>query len=377
MTTRTDAAERVQRALDEIRAGRMVILVDDEDRENEGDLTMAAELVTTEAVNFMARFGRGLICLPLTEEKVRELDLPMMVSENRTPRGTAFTVSIEARHGISTGISAADRARTIRAAVARDAKPSDIVSPGHVFPLRARAGGVLQRTGHTEGAVDLARLAGLDPAGVICEIMNEDGTMAHRPELEVFAREHGLLILTIADLVQYRLQKESLVQRVSSGPIEVASKAPWVAHVYESNVEAKQFLALTLGEYTEDEVALVRVHTGSVLGDVFGVQTQHRMVAAEAMKHIEQNGRGVILFVPGRIDLRRDFSFHAGEDLPPLSADEQGTVLREFGLGAQVLSHLGLRKIRLLTNRPRRIPALDGYGLEVVEQITLDSKAHS
>jgi 3,4-dihydroxy 2-butanone 4-phosphate synthase/GTP cyclohydrolase II len=369
---RADSIERVHRALEDIRAGRMVILVDDEDRENEGDLCMAAEKVTPEAVNFMAKHARGLICLTLTEDRVRQLDLPMMVDENRSSRGTAFTVSIEARQGVSTGISAADRAHTVRTAVARDARPADLVSPGHIFPLRARPGGVLQRTGHTEGSVDLARLAGLDASGVICEIMNDDGTMARMPECQEFAERHGLRILSIAELIQYRLQTERLVTRVLSGEVAMPSGHTWKAYAYESAVESRQFLALQLGTIDPQRPTLVRVHTGSVLGDVFGVRGGQRLVADDAVARIEAEGAGVLLFVPGRVDLVRDLAFHTGQELPEAPVEEHGLVLREFGIGAQVLADLGLSRIRLLTNRPRRVAGVDAYGLEIVEQVLLD-----
>ena len=372
---RADSIERVHRALEDIRAGRLVILVDDEDRENEGDLCMAAEKVTPEAVNFMAKYARGLICLTLSEEKVRQLDLPMMVDENRSSRTTAFTISIEARHGVTTGISAADRSHTVRTAVAKDARPSDLVSPGHIFPLRARPGGVLQRTGHTEGSVDLARLAGLDASGVICEIMNDDGTMARMPECKEFAEKHGLRILSIAELIQYRLQTERLVTRVLSGEVPMASGRVWKAFAYESAVESRQFLALQLGDLDEARGTLVRVHTGSVLGDVFGARGGQRVVAADAVARIEAEGAGVLLFVPGRVDIARDLAYHTGQELPAAPIEENGLVLREFGIGAQVLADLGLKRIRLLTNRPRRVAGVDAYGLEILEQVLLGDEA--
>ncbi len=372
---RADSIERVHRALEDIRAGRLVILVDDEDRENEGDLCMAAEKVTPEAVNFMAKYARGLICLTLSEEKVRQLDLPMMVDENRSSRTTAFTISIEARHGVTTGISAADRSHTVRTAVAKDARPSDLVSPGHIFPLRARPGGVLQRTGHTEGSVDLARLAGLDASGVICEIMNDDGTMARMPECKEFAEKHGLRILSIAELIQYRLQTERLVTRVLSGEVPMASGRVWKAFAYESAVESRQFLALQLGDLDEARGTLVRVHTGSVLGDVFGARGGQRVVAADAVARIEAEGAGVLLFVPGRVDIARDLAYHTGQELPAAPVEENGLVLREFGIGAQVLADLGLKRIRLLTNRPRRVAGVDAYGLEIIEQVLLGDEA--
>jgi 3,4-dihydroxy 2-butanone 4-phosphate synthase/GTP cyclohydrolase II len=370
---KTDAIERVHRALEEISAGRMVVLVDDEERENEGDLVMAADLVTPSAINFMARHARGLICLALEAPKVAQLKLPMMVEENLTKRGTAFTVSIEARHGVTTGISAADRARTVQVAVAADARPEDIVSPGHVFPLRAVEGGVLQRAGHTEGSVDIARLAGRAPAGVICEIMNDDGTMARMPELAAFAERHGLRILSIADLINYRLQTERLVRKVCEGSVVLPPKRlTWHTHVYETAGEhgSNQMLAITLGDIAGlgDEPVLVRVQVGSVLGDVFGARFGTRVVAAEALWRIETEGRGVILYIPPRNDLASDVRYHLGELTPRLEAD---AVLREIGLGAQVLRDLGVRKMRLLTNQPRRIAAVEGYELEVVEQVLL------
>ncbi len=368
MTTMQDSIERVMRALDEIRAGKMVILVDDEDRENEGDLVMAADLCTPEAINFMAKHARGLICLPMTAERVDELELPMMVSQNRASRETAFTISIEARHGVSTGISAADRCHTVLTAVAPDARASDIVSPGHIFPLRARLGGVLQRTGHTEGAVDLARLAGRAPAGVICEIMKDDGTMARYPDLVEFASEHGLQILSIADMIAYRLTREGLVRPVRKADVAMPSGKTWVAHTYEVTLgEGRQFLAMSYGAITA-EPTLVRVHTGSVLGDVFQVRMGDRVHMSDAMECIEREGAGVILFIPGTADPVTDIAFYLGEPLEPTRTDP-GIVLREYGLGAQVLSDLGLSKIRILTNRPRRLPSLEGYHLEVVEQL--------
>lgn len=370
----SDVIERVHRALEDIRAGRMVILVDDEDRENEGDLVMAAELVTPEAINFMAKHGRGLICLALTEEKVDALELPMMVDANRSSRTTAFTISIEAREGVTTGISAHDRAHTVRVAVRAGARPADLVSPGHIFPLKARPGGVLQRTGHTEGSVDLAKLAGLGPAGVICEIMNEDGSMARMPDLARFADQHGLRILAIADLIQFRLQHEQLVERLSSATVELPSGRSWRAHTYASRGDGRQFLALEFGELDEAP-ALVRMHAGSVIGDVFGVRTPGRVLMPDVIARVEAEGRGVIVFIPPlTIDVEADLARSTGRAIErrPL---EQGEVLREYGLGAQVLRDLGLRRIRLLTNRPRRIAGLDGYGLEIVEQVLLEPLA--
>jgi 3,4-dihydroxy 2-butanone 4-phosphate synthase/GTP cyclohydrolase II len=362
----TQAIRNVERALEEIRAGRMVIVVDDEDRENEGDLVMAADKVTPEAINFMAKYGRGLICLTLTEERVRRLGLNMMVDENTSQRTTAFTVSIEARHGVSTGISAADRAHTIITAVAHDAKPNDIVSPGHVFPLRAVQGGVLQRAGHTEGSVDLSRLAGCAPYGVICEVMNDDGTMARRADLEKFAKEHQLHLCSIADLIQYRLQRERMVRASLSGEVTLPSGKQWKAYSFGIEGDERDYLALVLGE-VDKSPTLVRVHTGSVLGDIFGVHGGGRVLASEAVKRIEQEGRGVLLFLPGRVTVKNDLAYHLGQEIPPPM--DTGMVLREFGLGAQVLVELGLGQVRLITNRPRKIAGLEGYGLEVVEEI--------
>ena len=364
----TSAIERVVAALDDIRQGRMVILVDDEDRENEGDVCMAAELADAETINFMARHARGLICLSLTEDRIRQLDLSMMVDDNRSSRSTAFTVSVEARHGVTTGISAGDRAHTILTAVADGAGPADLVSPGHVFPLKAVPGGVLQRTGHTEGSVDLSRLAGLKPASVICEIMKDDGTMARYPDLVAFAEEHDLRLLTIADLIQYRLARERLVARIRQTPVKMATGRTWTASVYQVQVDDRdQFMALHYGDITP-EPTMVRVHRGSVLGDAFQVRMGQRVHIADCVTAIEREGNGVILFLPGHPDPDTDLAFYLGEPIsrPP---EEPGVVLREYGFGAQVLSDLGLQKLRILTNRPRRMPSLDAYGLTVVDQL--------
>ena len=370
---RTSATERVHRALEDIRAGRMVILVDDEDRENEGDLVLAGEKCTPEAINFMAKHARGLICLTLTEETVKRLDLPMMTSDNQSARTTAFTVSIEARTGVTTGISAADRARTVQVAVDPNSQPGDLVTPGHIFPLRARPGGVLQRTGHTEGSVDLARLAGLEPAGVICEIMNDDGTMARVPDLTLFAEKHGLRILTIADLIQYRLEHEPMMEERIAGEVTLPSGRVWRAQVFSPAHDGREFLALTLGTIDETPM-LVRMHTGSVLGDVFGIGSPGRVGLREAIARIESEGRGVIVFITGQIDLVGDLGARIGRPPAPRVL-ETGEVLREYGLGAQVLRTLGVRRIRLITHRPRKIAGVDGYGLEVIEQVVLDASA--
>ena len=363
----------VQRAIDEIRAGRMVVLVDDEDRENEGDLVMAAELVTPEAINFMARHGRGLICLSLTEDRVRQLGLPMMAADNRSPRATAFTVSIDARRGMTTGISARERAETVRAAVAPQASADDVVTPGHIFPLRARRGGVLVRSGHTEGSVDLARLAGHEPAGVICEIMREDGEMARMPDLQAFADRHGLTVVTIADLIEYRLSQEILVKRTAEAIVRPrlgGVSAEFRAYVYTTDVEDTEYLALVLGNPSPDHPVMVRVQTASVLRDVFGVTAAGEgSPATLPLRMIEEAGEGILLYVypRGRASLLEDFNGQTGApDATPAAASVESR-LRNFGLGAQVLAHLGVRAIRLLTNHPRRIVGVGGYGLHIVE----------
>jgi 3,4-dihydroxy 2-butanone 4-phosphate synthase/GTP cyclohydrolase II len=373
----------VHRALEDVRAGKMVILVDDEDRENEGDLTMAADQITPEAINFMATHGRGLICLTLTESQVERLELPMMQPPKGRPGpplGTAFTVSVEAREGVTTGISAADRAHTVRVAIRDDAKPDDLVTPGHVFPLRARRGGVLVRAGQTEGSVDLARLAGLTPAGVICEIMNDDGTMARMPDLERFADKHGLAILTIADLIRYRLQAERLVERVEEGNIVLdRTNASWRAIVYEASVDDRQLMALVLGDVSRQGPVLCRMHTGSTLGDVFASPaSEGARNLFEAVEAIEAEGRGVIVYLPPRGDLRAELALVTRQTKSsplaspsPLDTRPHGGTLREYGLGAQVLRELDVHEIRLLTNNPRKIAGIHGYGLEVVESVPL------
>jgi 3,4-dihydroxy 2-butanone 4-phosphate synthase/GTP cyclohydrolase II len=368
-----DLLARVNRALDEIRSGRMVILVDDEDRENEGDLTMAAAKVTPEAINFMAVHGRGLICLAMSEELVDRLELPMMQAPRRSgpPLGTAFTVSVEARTGVTTGISAADRAHTIRTAVRADARPDDLVTPGHVFPLRARRGGVLVRTGQTEGSVDLARLAGCSPAGVICEIMNDDGTMARRADLERFAARHGLLLMTVADLIQYRMQTERLVRRVAERTLTLdVTGSEWKSIVYEVTTEHRQFLALVKGTLEGPDPVLARVHGGSVISDIFSsTASEGGKNLREALVAIERAGRGVCVYLPSTQDLATELGRNAAISDP----EAPPAPLREFGLGAQVLADLGLHQIRLLTNNPRKIANLAGFGLHVVERIPLIS----
>lgn len=365
----------IEDAIAAIRAGEMVILMDDENRENEGDLCMAAEKVTPQAINFMAKYGRGLICLALTEERIQQLGLNMMVAENRAPLGTAFTVSIDARHGIGRGISAADRATTIRAAIAADASPEDFIVPGHIFPLRARRGGVLVRTGQTEGAVDLARLAGLEPAGVICEILKDDGTMARLPDLERFAARHGIKICTVADLIQYRLRCDSLVHRVAEATIRSRHGGDFRIIVYHSDVDDGEHVALVKGEIETDEPVLVRAHAEFVPGDV--LQMAERNTAAllqEAMRAIAAAGRGVVLYLrrEGRgaeiIEAVRRRRPRRGPSTDPATRERD---FREYGIGAQILRDLGLHKIRLLSNFPRNLVSLPGYGLEVVDCVPL------
>src|SRR5437867_734747 len=364
-----------EEALEEIRAGRMIILMDDEDRENEGDLCVAAERVTAEHVNFMATYGRGLICLSLTEERCEQLGLSMMVKDNRAPLGTAFTVSIDARQGIVRGISAIDRATTIRTAIRADAGPTDIVTPGHVFPLRARRGGVLVRAGQTEGAVDLARLAGFAPAGVICEILREDGTMARLPDLEAFAAQHDLKITTIAELIEYRSRHDSLVHRTAEARIATRHGGEFRALVYTTDIDDAEHLVLAKGDIRADEPTLVRTHLEYLPGDVFGYRERDtRSLLQKAMERIAAEGKGVILY------LRRD---GRGLDLfsePRAdSARAPSTALgaswlanfREFGIGAQILRDVGVGKIRWLTNRPLRLVSLPGYGLEIVDSVPL------
>jgi 3,4-dihydroxy 2-butanone 4-phosphate synthase/GTP cyclohydrolase II len=365
----------VEEALDEIRAGRMVILMDDEDRENEGDLCVAAERVTAEHVNFMATHGRGLICLGLTEEACDRLGLPMMVQENRAPLGTAFTVSIDARKGIGRGMSATDRATTIRVASRLEAGPQDIVSPGHVFPLRARDGGVLVRTGQTEGGVDLARLAGLTPAAVICEIMCEDGTMARLPDLERFAEQHQIKIATIADMIAYRSQHDSLVHRVAEAPLPTQYGGEFRAVVYTTDIDDNEHLVLLKGDVSTPEPVLVRPHLEYLPGDVFGYRTRDTAdLLHRSMERIAAEGRGVVLYLRRS---GRGLDLLAGADDPKSAASTstfqspRSSIFRDFGIGAQILRDIGVRKIRWLTNNPLRLVSLPGYGLEIVEWVPL------
>jgi 3,4-dihydroxy 2-butanone 4-phosphate synthase / GTP cyclohydrolase II len=365
------ALATIEEAIEDYRRGKMIILMDDKDRENEGDLCMAAEKVTPEAINFMATYGRGLICLPITEERVKQLGISMMVSENTSPFGTAFTVSVDAAAGITTGISAADRAKTILDAIADDAKPSDLVTPGHIFPLRARNGGVLVRAGQTEGSVDLARLAGLKPAGVICEIMKDDGTMARQPDLMKFARKHKLKVVTIADLIQYRLNYDSLVYRAASAPLPTRVGGLFQVIVYNTHVDQSEHLALIKGDISPKEETLVRVHTKYVPGDVFGFELLNTgAVIQRSMEIIADKGKGVILYLqPAHKGIRP-----ATVTYPRVEGKQQKDMNRsfvyqadfkEYGIGAQILRDLGVRKMRLLTNNKKHLVGLRGYDLEV------------
>ncbi len=370
----------IEEALEDLRQGKMIILVDDEDRENEGDLTMAAEMVTPEAVNFMAKYGRGLICLSLDHTIVERLQLPLMVHDNRSPFKTAFTVSIEARTGVTTGISAADRATTILAAVADDARPDDLVQPGHVFPLRARRGGVLFRTGQTEGSVDLARLAGLKPAGVICEVMNDDGTMARMPDLEAFAGEHGLKIATVADIIEYRMRKESFVHQAAETVLPTPF-GEFRAIAFVNDIDDYEHMALVKGEIDPEKEVLVRVHSQCLTGDVFGsYRCDCGSQLEKALERVQQEGLGVILYLQqeGRgIGLANKLKAYSLQDQgrDTVEANEElgfKADLRDYGVGAQILVSLGVRKMRLMTNNPKKIKGLEGYGLEVTGREPLE-----
>jgi 3,4-dihydroxy 2-butanone 4-phosphate synthase/GTP cyclohydrolase II len=368
----TDVIELVERALADIRKGRMVILTDDEDRENEGDLVMAAEKATPETINFMATHGRGLICLSLTEERIRRLNLPLMVQDNTSPFQTAFTISIEAARGVTTGISAADRARTILAAVAPNAKPGDLVRPGHIFPLRAREGGVLVRTGQTEGSVDLARMAGLEPAGVICEIMKPDGSMARRPDLVRFARKHKMVLLSVADIIRYRLERERLIKRIGTSTIERRGAGTFQAYSYGSDVDTAVHVALVKGDIRGKDPVLTRVHRACLVGDLLGSSgCECGSQLEQAFQRIQAEGRGVIVYLQKEVPAKSRLQCtHTSNEQVVQSKPDQ-TRLREFGVGAQILKDLGLSRLRLLTNNPKKIVGLESYSLEVAEQIPL------
>ncbi len=380
------AVSSIEAVIKDIKAGKMIILVDDEDRENEGDLYMAAEKVGAADINFMATYGRGLICLTLDGEMTDRLGLPMMVSNNTSPYGTGFTVSIEARTGVSTGISAADRARTVQVAVDPKTKPADLVSPGHIFPLRARDGGVLVRAGQTEGSVDLSRLAGLTPAGVICEIMNEDGTMARMKDLEKFAEKHNLKIATIADLVAYRLREDTLVQRAVEARVPTEHAGEFRAVVYTNSVDKLDHLALVKGDISKVDRVLVRVHSECLTGDVFGSsRCDCGLQLNAAMKMIDQEGAGIVLYMRqegrgiGLVNKLKAYCLQDEEGVDTVEANLRlgfKSDLRDYGIGAQILRDLGVKKMAILTNNPKKIVGLEGYGIEVVDRFPLEMPAN-
>lgn len=360
----------IKEAIEEIREGRIIIIVDDEDRENEGDLVCAAEKVTPEVINFMAKYGRGLICLPLTEERCDELELPLMAANNTSSFGTAFTISIEAKRGVTTGISASDRATTILTAIDAQTKPSDLARPGHVFPLRARKGGVLVRPGQTEASVDIARMAGLTAAGVICEIMNDDGTMARLPELEQFARQHNMKIISVADLIRYRMQNEVLVKRTAQARVPTAY-GDFTAITFHNELNGETHLALVKGDIEGRERVLVRVHTHCLLGDVFAATIDEMgQVLRQSMEKIASEGSGVLLYL-----CMSTFGSELERHLQAIAAHQEGPFqfhhgnTRDYGIGAQILHMLGLSSIRLLTNHPKKLTALEGFGITIVESV--------
>jgi 3,4-dihydroxy 2-butanone 4-phosphate synthase/GTP cyclohydrolase II len=374
-----------EQAIRDIKDGKMVILVDDEDRENEGDLCMAAENVTPQAINFMVKYGRGLVCLAMTAEKCDSLDLPPMVDNNTSPFGTGFTVTIEARCGVTTGISAQDRATTVLTAVADDCQPQDLVRPGHIFPLRAKAGGAIVRAGQTEGSVDLARLAGRKPAGVICEVMDEDGTMARMPALEKFSKKHGVGICTIADLIEYRMRTESFVHRSAETIIPTSIAGDFKAIVYENDIDNLLHIAMVKGDIDPEKPVLARVHSECLTGDIFGsLRCDCGLQLNQAMSIIEKEGSGVLLYIrqEGRgIGLVNKIKAYALQDqgLDTVEANEElgfKPDMRNYGIGAQILVDLGVRKMRLMTNNPKKMVGLDGYGLSIVEQVQIEVPAN-